>query len=370
MGPQIPHHIPGYLRPIVSQPPGKEPTDRELLDHFVQHRDADAFAVLLHRHAPMVLGVCRRLLRDTHAAEDAFQATFLVLARRAGTISWRDAVGDWLYQVASRTAHKAAAAAVVRKTHERAAGRQRRTVTNPDPAAHEVYAVLDEELERLPPKYRRAVVLCCLEGSTLVEAARQLGWPLGTLASRLARGRELLRGRLTRRGFLCVAAMLAVGVAGNSLTAAVPPALQADALRTALQSGGGAAPCSTPAARLARGVGRDLARARLGATLGLLLCLGLLGTTVAAIFPHCAAPQPAAGETWPHAAGEDRPAPKADPQEDGSRHREQYGQPLLWRHANLIPPTGVWRHSDVLPGWQANRTSRPLPVNPGGRSSG
>jgi RNA polymerase sigma factor (sigma-70 family) len=370
MGPHTPHHIPSYLLPIAGQSPGAEPTDRELLEHFVQHRDADAFAVLLHRHGPMVLGVCRRLLRDAHAAEDAFQATFLVLARRAGTISWRDTVGDWLYQVASRTAHKAAAAAFVRKTHERAAGLLRRTVANPDPAAHEVYAVLDEELGRLPPKYRRAVVLCCLEGSTLVEAARQLGWPLGTLASRLARGRELLRGRLTRRGFLCVAAVLTVGLAGNSLTAAVPVALQESTLGTALESGRGAAPSSTPAGRLARGVGRDLARARLGATLVLLLCLGLLGTAAAATFPHCAVRQLAPGETRPQAAGGDRPAPKASPEEDGSRRREQYGQPLLLRHADLIQPAGVWRRSDVLPGWQANRTPRTLPVSSNGRSAG
>jgi RNA polymerase sigma factor (sigma-70 family) len=361
MGPQTPHHVPSYLRPLVGQSPGREPTDRELLEHFVRHRDADAFAVLLHRHGPMVLGVCRRLLRDVHAAEDAFQATFIVLARRAGTISWRDTVGDWLYQVASRTAHKAAAAAVLRKAHERAAGRTRPAVTNPDPAAHEVYAVLDEELQRLPVKYRRAVVLCCLEGSTLMEAARQLGWPLGTTASRLARGRELLRGRLARRGFLCLGAVLALGLGGDALTAPVPAALAESTWRSALETGNVAPASWTPATRLARGVGRDLARARFWLTLVMLLSLGLLGTATATTFPHCALRESAAGEA--------RPVPK-DPEGAGLQFSDQPASPLPWdpsrvdplllRHADLIPPDGTLPRGKSLPEGQAQRTPRPL----------
>jgi RNA polymerase sigma factor (sigma-70 family) len=166
-------------------------------------------ADLVHRHAPMVWGVCRRVLRDPHDAEDAFQATFLVLVRRAAAIAEPDLVGNWLYGVAHQTARKA------RSTRARRWARETTGTDLPDtPAAapapaDDLRAVLDRELSRLPAKYRAAVVLCDLEGRTRAEAARQLGVPPGTVAARVARGRARLAARLARRGVTVPAAALA-----------------------------------------------------------------------------------------------------------------------------------------------------------------
>src|SRR5262249_49915225 len=156
------------------------------------------FAALLRRHGPMVWGVCRRLLPCTHDAEDAFQATFLVLVRKADSVVPRGRVGNWLYGVAYRTALEARSAASRRRARELQTARPAH-VTNeqPDP---DLWALLDEELRRLPDNFRAAVVLCDLEGRTRKEAAQQLGWSEGTLSGRLARARELLAKRLTRRG--------------------------------------------------------------------------------------------------------------------------------------------------------------------------
>jgi RNA polymerase sigma factor (sigma-70 family) len=176
-----------------------EPTDRELLRRFCAGEDA-AFALLIQRHGPMVLGVCRRVLNQQQDAEDAFQTTFLVLVRKAGSITRPELVGNWLYGVAYRTARKARA--------RLARQRQRETGTLPmsspeDPHAdlhwHELRALLDTELKELPGKYRTPLVLCYLEGMTNEQAASHLGWPTGSISYRLARGRELLRQRLRAR---------------------------------------------------------------------------------------------------------------------------------------------------------------------------
>src|SRR5262249_14892382 len=159
----------------------------ELLGRYLQRRDGDAFEALLARHGPMVLGVCRRLLGSAADAEDAFQATFLVLVRKAASIVPREQVGNWLYGVAYRTATSAKVMTDRRGAKERAAAR---------PEAREEHAptdlgpLLDEELNRLPDKYRTPVVLCDLEGATRREAARRLGWPEGTLSTRLRAGRR------------------------------------------------------------------------------------------------------------------------------------------------------------------------------------
>src|SRR6266480_335314 len=156
--------------------------------------------MLVRRHGPMVLRVCQRLLHNWHDAEDVCQATFLVLASKAASGHWQASVAGWLHQVAYHLARKAQAAAVRRGVHER------HVVDRPVPdlletiTGRELQAVLDEELARLAEKYRAPLVLCYLEGATRDEAARQLGWALGTLKSRMERGRELLRIRLARRG--------------------------------------------------------------------------------------------------------------------------------------------------------------------------
>src|SRR5947209_6715102 len=177
-----------------------ERTDSQLLDGFVSRRDDKALEALVRRHAPMVWGVCRRVLRDHHDAEDAFQATFLVLVRKAAAIAPRSQVGNWLYGVARQTALKA------RMSRSKREVRERKVANMPEPALMEralwndLQPVLDQELSRLPEKYRTVIVLCDLEGQTRKGAARQLGLPEGTLAGRLTRGRALLAKRLARCG--------------------------------------------------------------------------------------------------------------------------------------------------------------------------
>src|SRR5258708_5590664 len=174
-------------------------TDGQLLDAFAAGEEG-AFEALLKRHGPMVLGVCRRVLRHEADAEDAFQATFLVLFRKAATLRRPEPLSNWLYGVAFRTALNAKSAAAKRRAKEEA----RRQMAVPQPLAgdawREVQAVLDQELSGLPEYYRVPIVLCDLEGKPRKDAARQLGWPSGTLASRLVRGRVLLAKRLTRHG--------------------------------------------------------------------------------------------------------------------------------------------------------------------------
>jgi RNA polymerase sigma factor (sigma-70 family) len=175
-------------------------SDGRLLEQFVASRDEFAFERLIERHGPMVWGVCRRVLGDHHDAEDAFQAAFLVLARRAASVCPRESVGGWLHGVATRTAHKARTTAARRKAREHRLASWTRPTQPGLERNIDLAAMLDFELARLPESQRSAIVLCDLEGRTRAEAARHLGWPEGTLASRLARGRARLAARLTRQG--------------------------------------------------------------------------------------------------------------------------------------------------------------------------
>jgi RNA polymerase sigma factor (sigma-70 family) len=181
--------------------PITDATDRALLERFARGQDGAAFKALVQRHGPMVLGVCRRILVCEQDAEDAFQATFLILVRRAGDIKDPELLGSWLYGVASRTATKARARGARRREHERQAAPAMLTTDDPsaDLAWRELRTTLDEELNRLPDKYRLPLILCYLEGLTNEEAARRLGWPPGSMSYRLARGRELLRERMENR---------------------------------------------------------------------------------------------------------------------------------------------------------------------------
>ena len=173
--------------------------DGVLLERFVRRCDEAAFTTLVQRHGPMVLGVCRGVLKDTHDAEDAWQATFLILARRAGAIRKRGSVGCWLHGVAFR------AAANLRRQIARHRGRETLAVDVAQPCStevswREVRTILDEELRRLPEQYRAPLVLCCLEGRTRDEAAQQMGWSLATLRGRLERGRKILQARTEAPG--------------------------------------------------------------------------------------------------------------------------------------------------------------------------
>jgi RNA polymerase sigma factor (sigma-70 family) len=196
-----------------------------LLDRFLTQRDEEAFAALVRRHGPMVRGVCHRVLGHVQDAEDAFQATFLVLFRRAASIRRREAVGNWLYQVAYRTSLEARSAAAQRQAMERQVRSMPEPMGKPPDPFGDFFQVIDAELNQFPDKYRSAIVLCDLEGQPRRQAARELGIPEGTLSSRLAAGRRLLAARLARRGVTLSAGGLAASLSFPAMAGAVPPPL-------------------------------------------------------------------------------------------------------------------------------------------------
>ena len=212
----------GSLRRLVGAREADALSDAALLRDFVGSHDEDTFQVLLERHGPIVLGVCRRLLRDEHEAEDAFQATFLVLVHRAASLRRPESLGSWLYGVAYRIARRSR----MRLNRTTTDWRELAATGGPDEelAWRELRPVLDEELQRLPEKYRRPILLCFVEGKTQEGAARDLGWTRGALRGRLERGRDLLHSRLARRGITLPAVLLA-GVLATRATAAVPGGL-------------------------------------------------------------------------------------------------------------------------------------------------
>ena len=239
--------------------------DSQLLERFVIRRDSEgetAFAILVARHGPMVLGVCRYLLRDVHSADDAFQAVFLVLARRAGSIRQPDLLGPWLHGVATRIARKARAQTSRRIRREQCEVEMNDIESvgpeaNPRSIDDEDATALHEEIGRLPERYRRAVVLCHFEGLTHGEAARRLGCAPGTVGSLVSRARELLRTRLARRGLSASSLALGAALEPRIATAAVSSALERATVRAALSFATNRAVVagivSRPAAELAYG---------------------------------------------------------------------------------------------------------------------
>ncbi len=221
--------------------------DGPLLDRFVLDRDERAFEELVGRHGTMVLATCSAVLRDRADAEDAFQAAFLALARRAATVRGRDSLASWLHRVAYREAVRLGARAARRRVVERAAWEPRAAG---DPRRDDLRAAVHAEVERLPESYRLPVVLCDLEGLTKGQAAARLGWTEGAVRGRLQRARALLRDRLDRRG-LGASADLAVAAMGREAGAVVAPGLAASAVRSALGAWKGGAAAGYALARLA-----------------------------------------------------------------------------------------------------------------------
>ncbi len=213
-------------------------SDGELLQAFVRHREEAAFSALVQRHGPLVLAVCRHVLKHEQDAEDAFQATFILLARHAGSIRTTQAVASWLYRVAFRTALKAGVNMARRRSHENEYARSSPRAQAPADG-RELEGILHEELKRLPEKYQAPLVLCGLQGRSGTEAARQLGWKEGTVRGRLTQARRLLQQRLARRGVelgavLGAAAVSGQAFAGTLLVRAVQAARLASAGKTAL----------------------------------------------------------------------------------------------------------------------------------------
>jgi RNA polymerase sigma factor (sigma-70 family) len=311
-------------------------TDKQLLDRFMTEAGEGrelAFASLLERHGPMVVRVCRRVLGDPHEAEDAFQATFLILALRSRSIRGSDCLASWLYRVASNVSATARGAAARRRAHELKAA-ETKPLFAPVEAAVDLGPVIHEELDRIPERYRTVLLLCCLEGRSHHEAAQQLGWPLGTVQSRLARGRKRLRARLLRRGLAPSAAILTWPLPSGAAQAVLPATLAKSTVRLALTVGAAdtmtTAGSSGAVMSLARRALRTmlLSRAlRTGATA--ILAAGVIATG-AALYAFQAA----------------RPDPAGTPQRDTAKQ-----EPPSAAHADdgLLTVSGIVRMRDGSP---------------------
>jgi RNA polymerase sigma factor (sigma-70 family) len=265
-----------YLRTALAPAHAAGLTDAQLLARFAAGRDESAFAVLVARHGAMVLNVCRRLLRHEQDAEDAFQATFLVLARKAGSVRWADTAAPWLFEVATRTALEARALVCRRRAREQQVEELPQPAV-PPPEAEDWRALLTEEVRRLPARYRSAVVLCELQGRTRREAARELGVPEGTLSSRLAAAKQMLAQRLARRG-LAPSALVA-GTLFECPPSGVSLALVGSTVKNAsLIAVGLAAEVPAPAAALMKGVLETMFLTRLKLVVAALMIVAALGT--------------------------------------------------------------------------------------------
>ena len=252
-------------------------SDAVLLDQFATQHDDDAFEALVRRHGPMVLGVCRRVVGHDADAEDAFQATFLVLARKAGTLIRRDLLGNWLYGVAYRSALEARSRMLRQRSHELPVKDYPQLEQEAQAERNELSELLDRELSRLTDKYRVPVVLCELEGRSRKEVAQLLNIPEGTLSSRLAAARRILSERLSKRGLAVSAAVVGAALANNDASAAVPTALIHSTVATATE---GALALSANVAALSHGVLKNMFLAKLKVGVVALLAIGLGATGV------------------------------------------------------------------------------------------
>jgi RNA polymerase sigma factor (sigma-70 family) len=320
--------------------------DAELLGRFLEGRDEAALAALVRRHGPMVWGVCRRLLGH-HDAEDAFQATFLVLVKKAAAVVPRELVGNFLYGVAHQTALQA------RRTAARRRAREVQVTVMPEPEAvppdqwPDVKPLLDQELGRLPDIYRTVVVLCDLEGRTRKEVARQLGVPPGTVAGRLARARALLAKRLTERGVTLSAGVLAAVLAQNVASAAVPNAVVSSTIQAArlLAAGRAAAggAISGKVAALTEGVMKAMLFRKLRAALAVVLLLGFLATGAILLTCRTAAGQPDRKPSAEKAEKAEKPVEPAAKQEKEQEPFTAWGTEVDGLQAGLGYPPGAKR---------------------------
>jgi RNA polymerase sigma factor (sigma-70 family) len=324
------------LRHLMGRQRGCTLTDAQLLEDFVNRRDEAAFEVLVWRHGIMVLTLCQRVLRNSHEAEDAFQATFLVLARKAASIGKREAVGSWLYKVAYRVALNLRARAVP------CDARQELVEDLPAPERGEellwrdLRPVLDQEIDRLPEKYRLPFVLCYLEGQTNEEAARQLGCPKGTILSRLARGRERLRSRLTQRGLALSAAGLVTVLSQEASSAAVPAVLVSSTTKAATLFAAGQAATellSASVVALTEGVLHTMFLTKVKITTAALLALTLLGTGTGWLTHQALGQKAESGQR-------DNPARRADQDADAQRAQRSPEAPVLQGQVAAVASDG------------------------------
>ena len=336
-------------------------TDRQLLDRFVSHRDdsgAAAFGELVLRHGPMVLRVCHNLLRDPNDALDAFQATFLVLVRRSRSIRKLDSVGGWLYGVACRVAARARVDAARRRLAEALAASRVVEAVDPYDADKIVDTglgpIVQEEVRRLPEKYRNVVVLCYWQGLTHEQAAAQLGCPLGTVRSRMARARNLLRRRLVRRGFAPLAGVVTAGLEAAPARASVvaehrtpvPPELLYSTIEAAGRIAAGestARVVSGAAATLVERILWSMTMVKVKLSLAGLILIGLTGT-VARFTDLDGPPARAQLKTIEKAAPPNRKV-NAEPSEKSSSYCLVPGQTMV---IFFVPNGSLVKKGDVV----------------------
>jgi RNA polymerase sigma factor (sigma-70 family) len=268
-----------FVRRLASVHLATASPDDQLLQRYAVERDQDAFAVLVRRHGPLVLGVCSRVLNDWHAAQDAFQATFLVLARKAGSLHRPESLGPWLYGVACRTALKARGKAARRLVCEQRAAVAEAVDQPNDPLWRDLRPMLDEAVAQLPEKYRIAFVLHHLEGLTVAEVARRLGCPQGTIAARLARAKERLRTQLVRKGIALSAAAMAAALSQGTASSAAAWSLAGGAVdaATAVAASKAIGIASGSMVALTKGVLQAMSLMKLKIAAGLFLAMGAVG---------------------------------------------------------------------------------------------
>jgi RNA polymerase sigma factor (sigma-70 family) len=346
-----------HIRELAAAKAAVDVSDNELLDRFIRGHEESAFEALVKRHGPMVLGVCQRILHHRHDAEDAWQATFLVLARKAASISQRASVGSWIYRVAYHMAARARKQTTTRQQRESHAAAR----TAPDPLAEvtgrELLTLLDEELQNLPDRYRSPLVHCYLEGQTRDEAARQLGCSESTVNRRLEQGKEKLRQQLAKRGLSLSAVLLTLALtqnrAGNSLAATLVRETIKAGL-TAAARGLIAGLVSPRVAGLANGALRGMGMAKLKIATGLLLATALTVFTASAMARHVLAPIGAAVGTMELHEPAKEPQAARQPAAAEERERMTVRGRVLDPEGNPLPDAQV----AVLAGVRgASRTS-------------
>jgi RNA polymerase sigma factor (sigma-70 family) len=343
------------MPPMFSSPsllhaaPEVDLPDNELLRRFVDGRDEAAFDGLMRRHGPMVLEVCRNVLGHEADAEDAFQATFLILARKAGAIRKQSSVGSWLYGVAYRTALKARSASAQRRRHETHDPKPASAETCDELTWREVRHVLHAELYRASERYRAPLVLCYLEGKTQDEAARLLGVTAAALKKRLERGREMLRSRLVRRGF-GPAALLAAAAWPAAPASACPPALLSSTTHAATQFVAGhtvAGLVSVEAANLTQGVLKAMFLTKLRILAAVALCFALPLAGGVALLMHAASPPKDAAVD--NAANAD-PAQGAGADQNPAPRKAAAANDTNGAENELKSLSGVWAKGDAKHG--------------------
>jgi RNA polymerase sigma-70 factor (ECF subfamily) len=289
-------------------------TDGQLLECFISRRDEAAFAVLVRRHGPMVWGVCRRVLHSHHDAEDAFQATFLVLVRKAASIVSRELLANWLYGVAHRTALKAKASAAKRQRKERPMAEMLEPEAALQDRCHDLLPLLDQALSKLPDKYRVPIILCDLEGKTRKEAARQLGCPEGTVAGRLARARTMLAKRLARHGVEISGASLAMVLAEVPASASVSTSVVSSTVEAATLIAAGQVATgsliSAHVAALTEGVLNTMLLTKLKIVTAVLLVAAVAGVSAGRLIYHTQAAEPANSQREAEPKAQDQPEPR------------------------------------------------------------